>query len=193
MKYDYKEIKKLPDTFSLEDLRVVCHISKRTARFYLQTGLIACHNNGKKTHCYTIRKEDLIDALHRYEKDPNPFIISKNFENQYARPFSSVNYLPPDDVNSVVAQEFYKKKLAHIPDILCITDVAKITGYYTTAVHRWCRSGKLKALRSQPRTWISKKSLYAFLLSDDYNNIAQKSENHRMDIADIFKKIHHGG
>ena len=71
--------------------------------------------------------------------------------------------------------------------------LAKITGYYTTAVHRWCRSGKLKALRSQPRTWISKKSLYAFLLSDDYNNIAQKSENHRMDIADIFKKIHHGG
>ena len=47
MKYDYKEIKRLPDTFSLEDLRVVCHISKRTARFYLQTGLIACHNNGK--------------------------------------------------------------------------------------------------------------------------------------------------
>jgi hypothetical protein len=110
MKYDYKEIKRLPDTFSLEDLRVVCHISKRTARFYLQTGLIACHNNGKKTHCYTIRKEDLIDALHRYEKDPNPFIISKNFENQYAHPFSSVNYLPPDDVNSVVAQEFYKNK-----------------------------------------------------------------------------------
>ena len=113
MKYDYKEIKKLPDTFSLEDLRVVCHISKRTARFYLQTGLIACIT--------TVRKPIAIPS---------------------------------------------EKKIAHIPDILCITDVAKITGYDTPTVHRWCRSRKLKALRSQPRTWISEKSLYAFLLED---------------------------
>lgn len=193
MKYDYKEIDHLPDTFSLEDLRVVCHISKRTARYYLQNNIIPCHNNGKKTHCYTIRKEDLIDALHRYEKDPNLFVIPKTFENDYIRIANTITYLPPDDVNSEVAQNFYKKKLSKHPDILCITDVAKITGYYTTAVHRWCRSGKLASLRSHPRTWIGKKSLYEFLLSEDYNNITQKSENHLMDIADIFKKIHRGG
>ena len=35
MIYDLNEIANLPDTFSLEDLRVVCHISKRTARYYL--------------------------------------------------------------------------------------------------------------------------------------------------------------
>lgn len=42
MIYDLNEIANLPDTFSLEDLRVVCHISKRTARYYLRAGLIPC-------------------------------------------------------------------------------------------------------------------------------------------------------
>lgn len=56
MIYDLNEIANLPDTFSLEDLRVVCHISKRTARYYLRAGLIPCEISDKKTHCYTIRK-----------------------------------------------------------------------------------------------------------------------------------------
>ena len=42
MIYDLNEIANLPDTFSLENLRVVCHISKRTARYYLRAGLIPC-------------------------------------------------------------------------------------------------------------------------------------------------------
>ena len=54
MIYDLNEIANLPDTFSLEDLRVVCHISKRTARYYLRAGLIPCEISEKKTHCYTI-------------------------------------------------------------------------------------------------------------------------------------------
>ena len=70
MIYDLNEIAKLPDTFSLEDLRVVCHISKRTARYYLRAGLIPCEISEKKTHCYTIRKEDLLNALKEYQNSP---------------------------------------------------------------------------------------------------------------------------
>ena len=77
MIYDLNEIANLPDTFSLEDLRVVCHISKRTARYYLRAGLIPCEISDKKTHCYTIRKEDLLDALKEYQKQPCKFAIPK--------------------------------------------------------------------------------------------------------------------
>ena len=70
MIYDLNEIANLPDTFSLEDLRVVCHISKRTARYYLRAGLIPCEISEKKTHCYTIRKEDLLEALKEYQSSP---------------------------------------------------------------------------------------------------------------------------
>ena len=72
MIYDMNEIANLPDTFSLEDLRVVCHISKRTARYYLRAGLIPCEISEKKTHCYTIRKEDLLEA-----HNPRLFVNSR--------------------------------------------------------------------------------------------------------------------
>ena len=51
MTFNQKEIAKLPDTLSLEEFRVVCHISKHTARYYLQSGLIPCEISDKKTHC----------------------------------------------------------------------------------------------------------------------------------------------
>ena len=82
MIYDLNEIAMLPDTFSLEDLRVVCHISKRTARYYLRAGLIPCEISEKKTHCYTIRKEDLLDALKEYQKQPCKFAIPKALNDE---------------------------------------------------------------------------------------------------------------
>ena len=67
MKYDISLLDGLPDVMSLEDVRVFCHISKRTARYYLQNGLIPCRINGKKTHCYSVTREQLADALERFE------------------------------------------------------------------------------------------------------------------------------
>ena len=82
MIYDLNEIANLPDTFSLEDLRVVCHISKRTARYYLRAGLIPCEISEKKTHCYTIRKQDLLDSLKEYQKQPCKFAIPKALNDE---------------------------------------------------------------------------------------------------------------
>ena len=83
MIYDLNEIANLPDTFSLEDLRVVCHISKRTARYYLRAGLIPCEISEKKTHCYTIRKEDLLEA--RMDKASTPLTNEALQVQQVAR------------------------------------------------------------------------------------------------------------
>ena len=55
MKYDLTAIQNLPDTFSLQDLCRVCHISKRDGRYYLQSELIPCTYTGKKTRCYQTR------------------------------------------------------------------------------------------------------------------------------------------
>ena len=79
MIYDLNEIANLPDTFSLEDLRVVCHISKRTARYYLRAGLIPCEISDKKTHCYTIRKQDLLDALKEYQSRATSRTLFRRF------------------------------------------------------------------------------------------------------------------
>ena len=82
MTFDLNEVALLPDTFSLEDFRVVCHISKRTARYYLRNGLIPCEINDKKTHCYSIKRQELIKALKEYQKCPYKFAVPKQWSEE---------------------------------------------------------------------------------------------------------------
>ena len=91
MKYRWKDIKNLPDEISLEDLRIVCHLSKSTARYYLQSGLIHCEHNGKKTHCYSIKKSDLISALKNYETSPHKFAIPGKVNAELNMNFAASN------------------------------------------------------------------------------------------------------
>jgi hypothetical protein len=58
-----------PDPMSRNDFRIVCHIGTRTSLYLLQSGLVPCKNNGKKTRCYKIAKKDVAEYLYRREAD----------------------------------------------------------------------------------------------------------------------------
>ena len=196
MKYSYEEIAKLPDKLSLEDFRVVCHISKRTARYYLQSGLVICENNGKKTHCYIIQKRDLIAALKEFEEHPCKFYIPKEFYNggkYHKGKMHILTYLPDDDIKSPVTKAYYEKKMEDLPDLLCSAQVADITGYEQKTIRTWCVEKRIKYLSIHPRVWIPKEFFMNFLLSEEYNNIPRKSQTHLDDIHKIYRKLHKGG
>ena len=59
-----------PDPMSRNDFRIVCHIGTRTSLYLLQSWLVPCKNNGKKTRCYKIAKKDVAEYLYRRESDP---------------------------------------------------------------------------------------------------------------------------
>ncbi len=59
-----------PDPMSRNDFRIVCHIGTRTSLYLLQSGLVPCKNNGKRTRCYKIAKKDVAEYLYRRESDP---------------------------------------------------------------------------------------------------------------------------
>ena len=62
-----------PDPMSRNDFRIVCHIGTRTSLYLLQSGLVPCKNNGKKTRCYKIAKKDVAEYLYRRESaTPRP-------------------------------------------------------------------------------------------------------------------------
>ena len=63
MTYDAKELEQYPEIMNKEQLRKVCHISKRTAHYLLQFNLIPHVCTGKKTRCYAIKKRDVIDFM----------------------------------------------------------------------------------------------------------------------------------
>ena len=47
MKQYFKDLDRYADVLTKEQMRVVCHISKRKAAYLLQAGLIPCINTGK--------------------------------------------------------------------------------------------------------------------------------------------------
>ena len=60
----YDEIRKqYPETISKDQFYRIAHISKATALYLLQSGLVPCIDSGKKTRRYTIRTEDVIIAF----------------------------------------------------------------------------------------------------------------------------------
>lgn len=53
----------IPEIITKDQLHKICHISKSTAQYLLRSGKIPCECNGKKTRCYKIKKEDVIQYL----------------------------------------------------------------------------------------------------------------------------------
>ena len=53
----------IPEIITKDQLYKICHISKSTAQCLLRGGKIPCEYYGKKTRCYKIKKEDVIQYL----------------------------------------------------------------------------------------------------------------------------------
>ena len=66
---DLKELKTYPNIMSKEQFCKACHISKRTALFLLENGLIPYIDTGKRTRCYIIRKADVIAFAKKQNSD----------------------------------------------------------------------------------------------------------------------------
>ena len=64
---------KVPDELTMEQFYKLCHVSKKTARYLLRSGKIPCKYTGKRTHSYTIRKEDVIAFLEDREQYPEAY------------------------------------------------------------------------------------------------------------------------
>ena len=74
MKVNEFELENLPETLSMEQIRLICHVSKLTARFYVKSGLIKNKNSGKQTRCYSVAREDFLKFIEEYKEDPSRFI-----------------------------------------------------------------------------------------------------------------------
>ena len=98
MKYDAKEFKRYPEIMSKEQMRIACHISKRTALYLLQFNLIPHTFTGKKTRCYAIKKSDVIAFMNDREVNPEKYIAPKNwykYGGEIVRPYKIRNRRAP--------------------------------------------------------------------------------------------------
>ena len=79
MKINDIDWSKVPDILAKEQVRLLCHCSKRTALYYLKSGKLPCIYSGKKTRCYKIRKEDLMAFIEDRENHPEFYAVPEGY------------------------------------------------------------------------------------------------------------------
>ena len=164
-KYRYL-LNQYPETVQKEQFRIICHISKRTARYLLQSGLVPCVQSGKKTRNYTIKMKDIVRYLERREIHPEKYKLPPgSYSGTYA-----VKPLLPESVTTEELRKYYIESFRDIPDIVSTKEAAELTGATASTVAKWIRTKKLKALSHGPAFIIPKVNLIDFMASDAYLN-----------------------
>ena len=179
MKYDPKEFAKYPDIMNKEQMRMVCHISKRTALYLLQSGLIPSETTGKKTRCYLIRKSDVIAFYLDHAQNPERYLAPKGWYqyDNVKMPAHKIRILPPP-IPEEDMRRYYEKALAKAPDVWDVNRVCAYTGYNRRAVGNWIRKGRLHTVMRTHKYFIPKCFLIDYLCSAEYWNIIRKSREH---------------
>lgn len=192
MNYNPKELKALPDIISKEEFRRVCHISKRTATFLLQSGLVPCEKSDKKTRCFSIQKSDVLFYLEERKNHPFKYATPQNWYRnaKYSDTFRFQSHMLTLDYPTMREMEiFYSELLADYPDVVDVEMIVKFTGYRRTTVGNWCRKKWIKTIMTEPKYMIPKVFLIEYFLSDLYNEVNRKSVKHLHHIWEIKNRV----
>ena len=193
MKDDYNDYYEIyGNEIHLEQLYKICRISKRKAKWLLDSEIIPCINSGKRTWRYILKTDDVICFLRcrdagQYDTIfPYGVFSSKKTKttNQSEREawLCTIN----DPCIRDELQRHYIQKLQRYPDALTTAIVSEITGYRREAVRKWISKGLLRAYKCD-KTWIAKAHLIEFLCSYEYLSLRYISPSQRADMQGFLK------
>lgn len=162
-----------PETMSMEQLRIVCQVSKRTAVHLLENGLIPSVNSGKKTRKYRIAKKDVAEFLERKAENPSLYAAPKGWYAG-ANGEERKNSQTKDDLDGIKAR--FLQMLAIYPDVMTVQEVARFTGYEKSTVVVWCRKNKLRYFDMGNRFIIPKPFLLDFIMGPGFQGMRTKKQ-----------------
>lgn len=169
----YQQIHKdYPEELTLDQMRVICRIAKRSAKYLLDHDIVPCESTGKKTRQYKIRRDDVIEYL-KLRKEwgsqipigvlngriPNPLRQKENVNT-----FSS--HIKPGMECELAT--YFGSLFKDYPDVLYMRDVLFLTGVSKEAMRKRIKRGDLEAVYYGRKTFIPKQALLDFMLSPSY-------------------------
>lgn len=155
----------------------ICHISKKTAKYYLDNSFIPCIVSKKKTRRYKIKTKDIIAFLEDRDKNPEKYYLPNHYNNpflpkgvsQYKRKSMPRNGKYKDEyklkhINEVKDyQRYLEQQFADYPDMLTSKQIRQVAGHATSVIISWCNSGNVKFVKQNNTYFIQKKSVISYL------------------------------
>lgn len=175
-------INKYPEFVTKDQFYRICHISKKTALYYLENGLIPCINSGKKTRKYKIAIKDIVFFLEDRDKDPNRYYLPNHYNNPFL-PSKIRQYTPKPRTDgykygyklkrmSEVTdyRKYLEQQFVDYPDMMTRSQVQQITGHSIEAILSWCKSGEVRYIRHHNAYLLQKKSVISYLFNRELEN-----------------------
>lgn len=171
-------IDEYPPEISKDQLYKICHISKRTASYLLESGLIPNQSTGKKTRKYKIAIADVVEYLKRRDLTPNDYTAPVGWYGCKTKKKPAKKAFRFSDKMQAQLIEFSEVYLEDYEDVLSVANVSEITGCSSTAVTKWCNKKYLHHYFIKRKFYIPKLSLLEFLRSEHFQGIQEKSKVH---------------
>lgn len=181
-----------PEVITKDQFYRICHVSKRTATYILDSGFVPCTNSGKKTRKYKIRLDDVISFLEKREENPFFYKAPNNYYKDNKK--SKVRYANALNTNRLMRyrkmlRAYFEQALSSCEDVLTPKGVEAITGYSYKSVTRWCTNKELRSFLIFNKFKIPKEYLIDYLTSDRGILIAKKSEKHIQMLTEALQYI----
>lgn len=190
----YDEIrKKYPSRISKDQFYQIAHISKATALYLLQSGLVPCRDTGKKTRRYSIHIDDVIRYMIDRELHSDHYRASAGWyatrSGNYApRLTYSITLSALNDKERKLFKNMVDQSLYPYNDLLTVLEIAELTGYCTTTIIRWCNTKHLQSFSISGKYFIPKISLSEFMISRYCFSINRKSWKHLLLIKEFLEQ-----
>ena len=174
---NYESLKsQYPKYISLDQLRIICKIAKRSARYLVTHEIIPAIDTGQATWRYQIAIDDVIAYLHRRDKVGSMIPPGMASSRTKRHPKKRALYYRLLDNESEVAA-YFGYIYADYGDVLTTDDLVEMTGFAKNTILKYLKSGYIKSLASSPKYVIPKAYLLEFVTSSRF--IEARSESKR--------------
>ena len=173
------------DFLSLDDLSKVCKISKKSARYLVEHGIIPAIDTGKKTWRYKIAVDDVITYLEKREKFgsmiPRGAVSSrrKGYGSKNGKRLSFSQIIIQGQESEIA--EYFSYIYTDYDEVLTTADIMEMTGLNKSTILKLLQDGHIKSLTSSPKYLIPKEYLLEFVVSRRFIEAKTDSE--------LFRKV----
>jgi len=167
--------KKYPQYVSLDQLRVICKVAKRTATYLVVNNIIPAIDTGRKTWRYLIAIDDVIIYLQRRDKEGSLVPIGATNPKNTSALKSYSQVVMRGEEQKVV--KYFSDIYTNYPDVLTVADMASMTGLSKKTFFRILKDGRIKTLDSNTIYIIPKVYFWEFIKSRRFIDIRSHSKD----------------
>lgn len=166
---------KYPEYVSKDQFYRIAHISKATAKYYLDNGFIPCRASKKKTRRYRIALKDIIFFMEERDKSPEKYYLPKHFNNPFLTGEERQRKRMPRNGNYADSyklkraneiknyRHYLEQQFADYPDMMTKAQIRQVTGHSIPVLNTWIKSGKVKYIYTRSTHFVQKKSVISYL------------------------------